>query len=233
MNIRYLHLSDFQLTGGKDPAETFKQGYVVRSMAEYIESLAGRDELNVDFIVITGDMADKAGAKEYKVAEAMCQRLLRAARLGKERLFVVPEKHDIDRTTVTPWQDGIYAFKDQDYIKTILSAPESVEILKKKFGPFDAFAESAMERERCDDLSFCFAEPLTVEKNGQSAKINMLGLNSAIFCGFREKRKKPSAMKTEMEKLALERIQVESAMNQKNKSVRRRFKHRATFLASG
>ena len=217
MNIRYLHLSDFHLTGGKDPAGAFRQESVTRSMAEYIESLAKRNELNVDFIVITGDVADKARTEDYKVAEAMCQRLLRAAGLGKERLFVVPGNHDIDRATVKEWQEGIYAFKDQDYITSILSDPESVEILKKKFRQFDAFAESIMEWERCDDLSFCFAEPLTVEKNGESATINMLGLNSAIFCGFREKGKRPSASKMELEKLALGRIQVESAIQRMEK----------------
>ena len=64
MNIRYLHLSDFHLTGGKDPAEAFKQGSVTGSLTEFIESMAERNKLKVDFIVITGDVADKVRPEE-------------------------------------------------------------------------------------------------------------------------------------------------------------------------
>ena len=96
--IHYLHLSDLHLTGGKtgDPVKSFNQDMVTKSMLDAIRDL----DHQPDFIIITGDLAQKGSADEYAVAEIFCNELLEAAGLKKDRLFIIPGNHDVDRREI-------------------------------------------------------------------------------------------------------------------------------------
>ena len=180
-----------------------------------------KKELNIDFVVVTGDIADKARPEDYEVAGKMCERILKAAKLGKDRLFMVPGNHDVDRTSIKKWHRGIYEFETENDIADIMTDPECMDHLRSKFQSFDFFAKSAMESYPLEPLSFCYAIPLTIKKEKGYAKINMLGLNSAIFCGYRGGGKpKNGNTKMELEKLALGKVQVHSALDRMAQNAR-------------
>ena len=111
------------------------------------------------------------------------------------------------------WQRYLYDFKTEDDIVRILTDPECTGFLRAKFQAFDSFAKSAMGSYPVDPSSFCYALPLTLKKECETATINMLGLNSAIFCGFKEDgEEKGAGTKMVLERLALGRVQVETAL---------------------
>lgn len=55
----------------------------------------------IDLICLTGDVADWGKPAEYEEAQAFVAALLARAQLPKERFFVVPGNHDIDRSVST------------------------------------------------------------------------------------------------------------------------------------
>ena len=113
--IRYLHLSDLHLTSkeNKGPVEAFNQDVVTLSMVEMIRESVS----DIDFVIITGDIARMGRPDEYAVCEVFCAKLLDAVNLGPYRLFLVPGNHDVDRGKITKKQiKSFYNFEDQDDI---------------------------------------------------------------------------------------------------------------------
>ena len=182
--IRFLHVSDFHLKGKQKRVESFDQDQVTESMAEYVGRLAAKG-LALDFVVVTGDLAFQAREEEYEAAGKMCGDLLGAVSLDKERLFVVPGNHDVDRGKVDPLDiERVYSFKTQKDITGLISHKFMFPCLMDKFAAFNDFARTAMGRELFDEKRFRYTETIEIRKDGGACSINMLGLNSALFSGY-------------------------------------------------
>lgn len=106
-HVRILHLSDvhFRSAEGDLPAarieqvkrEEFKRMRVLgkawsNNLLEVVASTPP-----VDIVCITGDIADWGLSQEYVPATAFIEGLLSSLGLGRERLFMVPGNHDIQR----------------------------------------------------------------------------------------------------------------------------------------
>jgi hypothetical protein len=95
-SVRVLHLSDFHFRA----STTWDANTVLGRLAVDIGRMA-RDGLAPDLIVLTGDIAYSGKAAEYDLARAWITReLLPAAKLGVDRLVIVPGNHDADRSRV-------------------------------------------------------------------------------------------------------------------------------------
>ncbi len=200
--IHYLHLSDLHLTAqeNKGPVEAFNQNVVTRSMVDMIRDAA----FDIDFVIVTGDIARMGKPAEYAVCEVFCERLLAALGLGQDRLFLVPGNHDVDRSVITNRHiKRLYGFDDQDEITEILTGPDDFPILMRKFEGFNAFSEKVMDRRRLDDAAYWYAERLNLQKANGECGINLVGLNSCLFAGYDG---------DEDRKLALGLYQVEAAL---------------------
>ncbi len=206
MVLRYLHLSDFHFKASKVPAvEPFNQNIVVNSLVETVHKQAENDEI-FDFIIITGDIADRGKQQQYEVAEAFCQKLLKAIKLPVDRLYLVPGNHDVNRDEVKPDLVKLYkSFNKEDEISESLIKPEMFSILMCKFRAFNDFAEQAMGERYFNEKTCHFVHRLRLEKNGRIFQINLAGLNSALFAGYGGDDEK---------KLALGLPQVEPALEQ-------------------
>lgn len=68
---------------------------MMRDLTEQVRRLG-----NVDAILIGGDIAFKAAPDEYQAARAWIQQLSQISGCQKERIFVVPGNHDVDRGIV-------------------------------------------------------------------------------------------------------------------------------------
>ncbi len=209
MLIRFLHVSDFHLKGKRKRVESFDQDQVTESMAEYVGRLAG-DGLALDFVVVTGDLAFQAREEEYEAAGKMCGDLLGAVSLNKDRLFVVPGNHDVDRGKVDPLDiERVYSFKTQTDITGLISHKFMFPCLMEKFAAFNDFARAAMGRELFDEKRFRYTETIEIQKDGRACSINMLGLNSALFSGYDG---------DDRQKLALGIFQTDAALKEADKN---------------
>jgi formylglycine-generating enzyme required for sulfatase activity/predicted MPP superfamily phosphohydrolase len=172
MAVTWLHVSDFHLSD-KGP---YSQEVILRSLVSSVKHF--REEGQVpDLIFATGDIAQNGKAKEYESATKFFDDLLDAAGLNRDRLFIVPGNHDVDRSsgeflarTISSEASAdrffspdkqyphltlkFYAFSEwyNDYFKTIRSFPTNTTC-----GP---------------------AEIITIK----NCRIAVLPLNSALFC---------------------------------------------------
>jgi DNA repair exonuclease SbcCD nuclease subunit len=92
--IAWLHLSDLHLSSPND----YNKQVVLDSLLHDIKESGSHYGLQPDLIIISGDIALTGRAEEYTYAQEFFDRLLRATDLTKDRLFIVPGNHDIDRT---------------------------------------------------------------------------------------------------------------------------------------
>ncbi len=121
MYLRYLHISDLHLTGQSrekgGSVEQFNQDMVTSSMLEKIKELVQREKKTFDLIFITGDLAKSGKAEDYEIVKVFCEELLNATGVPRERLFIVPGNHDVDRNKIEKTHlDWWYKFHTVDQI---------------------------------------------------------------------------------------------------------------------
>jgi 3',5'-cyclic AMP phosphodiesterase CpdA len=199
MKLRCLHLSDLQLNFSQKEGDNI----AARSMLETIKDLIAQEKL-IDFIIITGDLVNGGKPEEYPAAESFCKKLLEVTGLPARRLFIVPGNHDINRQDISIMDiKRLYSFKSQDDITGILTDTFYLPKFLRKFSAFNAFAEKIMARRLFDETTYHFVEAVELKKEGQQFKINLVGLNSALFAGYSG---------DDRQKLALGLYQVERAL---------------------
>ncbi len=211
MTLGYLHISDLHLSHGPNqrPVDAFNQDVVTNAMIKTIEDLVTQGAV-IDFIIITGDLARYGKTEEYEVAEIFCEKLLKATGLPADRLFIVPGNHDVDRADVKPIHiKKYYPFDTQDEVTEILTDPDTFTILMRKFFHFHEFAQKAMDRCVYDGNKCCFVTTLDIKKNDRIFRINLTGLNSALFAGYDG---------DDQQKLALSLLQVNQALENTDKT---------------
>ena len=94
-HIRWLHLSDFHFSASMldDPYDAEK---VIRPLLELIEQRRQADG-PVDLLFITGDIGNHGKERDYETTRGYFDRLIAAAGVPKDSLWVVPGNHDVDR----------------------------------------------------------------------------------------------------------------------------------------
>lgn len=95
-----LHVSDihFKTPECLDPLQDPDRAVRTRMMRDLAKQVQTHG--NVGAILIGGDVAFKADPDEYKVAWTWIQELATICNCPRERIFVVPGNHDIDRSVV-------------------------------------------------------------------------------------------------------------------------------------
>ena len=98
MALTWLHVSDFHLSS-KAPYES---DVVLNALVESVEWYRHNTDWKPDLIFATGDMAGKGDVAIFKGGDAapatkFFDALLKAAGQTRERLFIVPGNHDVER----------------------------------------------------------------------------------------------------------------------------------------
>lgn len=91
--IRFLHISDLHLRPAA--GKKYEQGRVLAGLFALLER--ERDATPLDLIFVTGDLAQSGRAEEYVLVVELLTRLMAATGVPRERVFVVPGNHDVDR----------------------------------------------------------------------------------------------------------------------------------------
>src|SRR5262249_1043446 len=102
-SIRILHISDTHVTSTR-----WDQSHILNKLTTDVRRLREIDGMAPHFIVWTGDIAARGAAAEYSRAEEwLHERLLPAAELSIEHVFLTPGNHDADRSKVKHAGSGL------------------------------------------------------------------------------------------------------------------------------
>ena len=98
MALTWLHVSDFHLS----TKESYDSNVVFKALVESVKWYREKTEWKPDLIFATGDIAGKGDVAIFQGGEAApatkyFQLLLDAAGLKRDRLFIVPGNHDVER----------------------------------------------------------------------------------------------------------------------------------------
>lgn len=182
--ITWLHLSDlhFRVTQKHTSDGNIVLTALLRDVAERID----QDGLQPDFVSITGDVAFSGKGEEYDLAEEFLDELLQVTGLTKNRLFIVPGNHDVDRSLISFAARAMAnAVTDRDSANEVLADSQNRRLMFDRFEGYKAF----VNRYWGDMLPFDserYFYVRTLDLAGR--RIALLGLNSAWLCASDEDR---------------------------------------------
>lgn len=103
--LRILHLSDLHISASSDPEVLL--GPLLTDLRDRHEGLSLE---KVDFVIISGDITNRATPAEFEKAQAVVSGLARHLGLSAGRLLIVPGNHDLD------WECKVYDFRKKRHV---------------------------------------------------------------------------------------------------------------------
>jgi len=183
-NITWLHISDLHLSNHDlRPSQAFDSDIVLQKLLEDIEAYAQSKSLQPNFIIVSGDIAFSSKPEEYNLARGFFDRLLEITHLSKDRLFIVPGNHDVDRKLITPGASLIAnGINSRESINEILANDADRALILQRFANYKQFIEEYMGNEilSFDNNKYYYVKPVN---NVSGYNISILGLNSALLAG--------------------------------------------------
>jgi len=171
MSLTWLHISDFHFKAGNP----YDRDKVLNSLIRLVEEFRLNGTRKPDLIFATGDIANTGSAAEYQLATKFFDRLLEAAGLSKERLYVVPGNHDCNRNK----GKGLFKRLEPDQAANYLVPDTQIPHLEERQSEFADWYDSYFGSVRTfKKNSTCHAHPVVLV-NG--LKIAVLVVNTAIF----------------------------------------------------
>jgi len=172
--LTWLHISDLHFRALQAYNASVVLGALLRDIAERIQA----DGLRADFIALTGDVAFSGQPGEYELAREFLDKLLAATGVSKERLFVVPGNHDVNRSLITLGAKSIgAALTDRDSVNALLTTPDDRRLVMTRFKGYLKFVNDYVGQ-ALDETGYFYVRTFDVE--GQ--RVAVLGLNSAWLC---------------------------------------------------
>ncbi|MCP4119799.1 MAG: hypothetical protein GY737_31250 [Desulfobacteraceae bacterium] len=118
--FQILHISDLHIS----TRDTFDLSVVLDPLIERVEE--DRDNgISPEIVVVTGNVAYQGIEAEYEEARKFLDKLLYALGLERERLFIVPGNHDVNRKKYPPSVVPAYKKAHVVFYGLILQAIES------------------------------------------------------------------------------------------------------------
>jgi len=172
MTASWLHVSDFHFKSSDPYDRDVVLRALVRSVAEFREH--GRQP---DLIFATGDVAHSGQASEYQAAAEFFDALCAAAGVDKQRLYVIPGNHDIDRALSVGLARTIGAREEGDsYFGLSIPKPH----IAQKQRAFQQWYDQYFDGIRTfPQTSTCGPVEVVEIRN---LTIGVLPINSALFC---------------------------------------------------
>jgi small GTP-binding protein len=143
--IRILHLSDLHVGAGDDPIHLLQP-----LMADLNDPTDGLGVECLDYLVISGDITNRATPEEFEKAHAFVSELIQRLGLTAERCIIVPGNHDLH------WDTEVYTVKK----KRQVGANELVPGRYHQEGEAYFLRDDARYPERFRNFSQHFYHPL-------------------------------------------------------------------------
>lgn len=104
--LTWLHLSDLHVQN-----ENWQQDHVLRALVRDLPKLLEERELRPDLLFVTGDVAARGQRAEYDGAFIVLEQIAKLLGLDRrERVFVVPGNHDVERGKIGGMAKGHHAW---------------------------------------------------------------------------------------------------------------------------
>jgi len=185
--ITWLHLSDLhQRRSNNDQNRIHIQNanVVLDSLLGDIEELIANKHLPPDFIVFSGDVAQSGHPDEYELTARFFNKLLATTGLERDRLFVVPGNHDVDRGGISPEiAEGCLAtLTRRDNVTRFLGPGYRTRFVAwAKFEGYQQFVADYFDGALPFDAeNYFYVRTLTI----RGVQVAILGLNSAWMSGY-------------------------------------------------
>ena len=178
----WLHLSDLHFRAGGD----WDRNIVLHQLLVDIKERMAIGDLRPDLILVSGDVAFSGQPVEYALAKQFFDELLKATGLRKDRLFVVPGNHDVDRKAISRGAAAIAgALTYRTAVNELLTHGEDRRLVLRRQDAYGAFVNEYFAGHLTfDDNSFFYTREIEVA--GQQVAI--LGLNTAWLAAGDEDR---------------------------------------------
>ncbi len=144
--IRILHLSDLHVSADTDPLSLFEP-----LAADLRDAREGPGVDRLDYLVISGDITNRAAPQEFEKAREFVSALIQEFGLTAERCILVPGNHDLD------WATEVYRWVNKRDAHVSKLAPESF----LEAGPGYLIRDDTRYAERFKNFSQHFYHPLT------------------------------------------------------------------------
>jgi predicted MPP superfamily phosphohydrolase len=181
--ITWLHLSDLHFRS----SQTYDRNIVLKTLLEDIAQRVRNDSLQPDFIVISGDIAFSSRPEEYNLATKFLDDLLKTTNLPKERLFLVPGNHDVDRNAISPLTAKVASLlNSRDAVHDLLSHKEDRGSMFRRFHHYQEFVNKYFGKEcpSFDNTHYFYTQRIPIT----NLNIVVLGLNSSWLAASDEDR---------------------------------------------
>ena len=179
--LTWLHLSDWH-QNGKEFDRTVVRDALIKDIENRTSISANLAE--IDFIVFSGDVAFGGRPEEFEAAvDQLFNPLLEASGVGRERIFIVPGNHDLDRTA--------FDLLPAPLLKPLESDEEIqnwiIDIRKRErlLDPFHAFKEFVTDYTGQIQPDFANIRKWQIKRKS----IALLGINSSWMCGRKKDTK--------------------------------------------
>lgn len=172
-NLKILHLSDLHCK-----AAGSAQGMVLNSLSEKISELC-RNGNKPNLLIITGDITFSGKPEEYQQAKIFIDEVIRHCGIRTDRVFIIPGNHDVDRNKMDAFmRKRMYEFNDEETLQNIFASPFYAQMQATTAAYFD-FAQQYMP-----NITFGKFGEYTVSIPFGNKQLRIVGLNSALFCGY-------------------------------------------------
>jgi predicted MPP superfamily phosphohydrolase len=174
--MRVLHVSDLHISEENEADCRLLVGAMLHDAAKYSE------EAPFDLAAFTGDLAGHGKAAEYDLAqEVLLDPLAERLGLSKDRIFLAPGNHDVDRAAIRQMVEIglVNGLKTPEQVERLLKDGAEVTEAVARLGPWRTFAETRGYAGVEGDPSSITATQ-RMESDGRS--VGVVTLNSAWRC---------------------------------------------------
>lgn len=170
--LTWLHISDLHFKEG----DNYDSEVVTRSLINSVKELCeSENNCYPDIIFLTGDVAYSGKSSEYEKASAFLDSLLEKTKCTKDKLFIIPGNHDLDRNSGQFLQRTLNSEEES----MIFFAPNTERPHFKKFEKFYQWYKDYFSDTRSEPTSLTCQQPEIIEINGIKTSVTLL--NSAFF----------------------------------------------------
>ena len=168
--LTWLHVSDFHF---KD-ADPYDRDVVLNSLISAVEEKVRLRDICLDCIFVTGDIAHSGREQEYVAASDFFDKLRKVTALDKNRLFIVPGNHDVDRNK----GKGLDRSLSSEEESVDFFGPEHPQYHFAKLGAFRQWFNNYFEGvQKFPSRSTCQTQEIDV----RGIRIGVVAINSALF----------------------------------------------------
>ena len=172
--ITWLHLSDLHIR--EEPGSKYNLDVVLDALLKDIQEFTVEKNLKLNFIIITGDIANKGMDKDYALANNFLDNLLHITNLTKDQLLVIPGNHDVNRPSVEDLVGLRKSLLTSEALVDLFGNNKHQEFVSKGQGNYANFVKKYFKNSLIfNSNDYFFVRHLDFD----GTKLAILGLNSA------------------------------------------------------